>query len=175
MTVRDFEGIHPKIHHDAYVDAMALVIGDTKVGAHSSLWPFVVVRGDVNSIRIGSHTNIQDHSVLHVTHDSPYHPGGHATRIGDHVTVGHRVILHGCAVHDYCLIGMGAVVMDGAVIHSNTLLAAGSLVPPNKELEGGFIWLGSPVRRGRALTPEEIESISYSAQHYVRLKNRHRV
>ncbi len=173
MTLRQFETTQPRMHANAWVDETALVIGNVEIGADSSLWPFVVARGDVNSIRIGARTNIQDHSVLHVTHDGPHNPGGYALTIGDEVTVGHRVILHGCTVHDSCLIGMGAVVMDGAVIPSQTLLAAGSLVPPGKELQGGHIWMGSPVRKGRALTPEEIESIGYSSEHYVRLKNRH--
>ncbi len=174
MTIRRFENITPVIDASAYVDDAALVIGDVAIGANSSLWPFVVARGDVNAIRIGARTNIQDHSVLHVTHDGPYNPGGHALHIGDEVTVGHRVILHGCTVEDRCLIGMGATIMDGALVRSQCMVAAGSLVPPGKELESGYLWLGSPVRRQRELRADELAAIAYSAQHYQRLKDRHR-
>ncbi len=173
MAIRDFENILPDLHPDTYVDETALVIGDVVIGKDSSVWPFTIIRGDVNRIRIGANTNIQDNSVLHVTHDGPYNPGGYALTIGDNVTVGHRVVLHGCTVHDNCLIGMGATIMDGVVIQANSLIAAGSLVTPDKELEGGYLWMGSPARRVRELTDEERDSIAYSAQHYVRLKNRH--
>ncbi|MDR9435334.1 MAG: gamma carbonic anhydrase family protein [Thiohalophilus sp.] len=172
MAIRDFEEIMPDLHPDAYVDESALVIGDVVIGADSSVWPFTVIRGDVNAIRIGANTNIQDNSVLHVTHDGPYNPGGYALNVGDNVTVGHRAILHGCSIADNCLIGMGATVMDGVTVHEHTIIGAGSLVTPGKELEGG-LWLGSPARKVRELTDEERESIAYSAQHYVRLKNRH--
>lgn len=173
MTTGSFEGIHPLIDSTAYIHDQALVVGDVEIGRHSSVWPFTVIRGDVNRIRIGSQTNLQDNSVLHVTHDGPYHPGGYALQVGDDVTVGHRVILHGCRVGNQCLIGMGAIVMDGAVLHDRVLLGAGSLVPPGKELEGGYLWLGQPAKRVRELTGQEIESLAYSAQHYVRLKNRY--
>lgn len=149
------------------------VIGDVEIGHDSSVWPFTLIRADVNSIRIGEQTNIQDNSVLHVTHDGPYNPGGNALQVGNKVTVGHRAILHGCTIHDNCLIGMGATVMDGAVIHANTIIGAGSLVTPGKELEGGYLWVGSPARRVRALSEDEIKAIDYSTGHYVKLKNRH--
>ena len=173
MAIRDFENILPDLHPDAYVDETALVVGDVTLGQDSSVWPFTVIRGDVNTIRIGASTNIQDNSVLHVTHDGPYNPGGYGLLVGDNVTVGHRVVLHGCTVHDNCLIGMGATIMDGAVVHPQTIVGAGSLVTPGKELEGGYLWLGCPARQVRELSDEERESIAYSAQHYVRLKNRH--
>lgn len=172
MAIRDFEEVMPDLHPDAYVDESALVIGDVVIGADSSVWPFTVIRGDVNAIRIGANTNIQDNSVLHVTHDGPHNPGGYALHIGDNVTVGHRVILHGCTIEDNCLIGMGATVMDGVVVHEHTIIGAGALVTPGKELESG-LWLGSPARKVRELTDQERESIAYSAGHYVRLKNRH--
>lgn len=174
MAVREFENTLPDIHPTAYVDATALVIGDVVLGQHSSLWPGTVVRGDVNKIRIGNHTNIQDNSVLHVSHDGPVHPGGHALEIGNHVTVGHRVILHGCTVRNNCLIGMGATIMDGAVIQPLTIVGAGALVTEGRELESGFLWIGAPARRLRALTEEEIDAIDYSARHYVSLKDRHK-
>ncbi len=173
-SIREFEGIRPAIAESAYIDAQALIIGDVHIGEHSSIWPFTVVRGDVNIIRIGDHTNIQDNSVLHVTHDGPYNPGGFGLHIGNNVTVGHRVTLHGCRIMNNCLIGMSATIMDGAVVHPLSIVGAGALVTPGKVLESGYLWLGSPVRRARALSQKEIDSIEYSAQHYVRLKNRHR-
>jgi len=173
MAIRDFEDILPDIDPSVFVEDSALVIGDVTIGANSSIWPFTIIRGDVNKIRIGENTNIQDNSVLHVTHDGPYNPGGYALKVGNNITVGHRVTLHGCTIEDNCLIGMSATIMDGAIVHSNNLIGAGSLVAPGKELESGYLWLGNPARKVRALTDKEIESIQYSAQHYVRLKNRH--
>ena len=173
MTIRAFEDNHPQLANDVYVDDMALVLGDVQVGADSSIWPFSVVRGDVNSIRIGARSNLQDNCVVHVSHDSYYLPGGHATVIGDEVTVGHQVILHGCQIGDRCLIGMGSVVMDGVVIEPETILGAGSIVTENKILEGGYVWLGRPAKRIRPITDAERKHLLYSAQHYVRLKDRH--
>lgn len=173
MTIRQFENIHPSIEANTYIDDSALVIGNVSIGTETSVWPFTVIRGDVNAITIGSQTNIQDHTVCHVTHDGPYNPGGYALKVGDRVTIGHRVTLHGCTVGDDCLIGMGATIMDGAVIEPNSLIGAGSLVTPNKNLEGGYLWMGSPARKVRKLSSDEIESVAYSAQHYVRLLKRH--
>jgi carbonic anhydrase/acetyltransferase-like protein (isoleucine patch superfamily) len=155
------------------VDNTALVVGRVRIGDDASLWPMAVARGDVNAIEIGARTNIQDGSVLHVTYDSHYEPGGRPLCIGDGVTVGHRVILHACTVGDYCLIGMGSVVLDGAVLQPRLMLGAGSLVSPGKELEGGFLWLGSPARKMRPLTDQELAFLEYSALHYVALKNKH--
>ena len=173
MAIRDFEDHLPDIHPTSYIDDKALIIGHVKIGEHCSLWPFTVVRGDINSITIGNNTNIQDNSVLHVTHAGPYNTSGYSLTIGNNITVGHRVILHGCTIEDNCLIGMGSTIMDGAIIQTNTYIAAGSLVPPGKKLESGYLWKGSPAKKARALTEEEIESIQYSAQHYVQLKNRY--
>jgi carbonic anhydrase/acetyltransferase-like protein (isoleucine patch superfamily) len=173
MTIERFEGCLPRIHASAYVAASALVIGDVEVGADSSLWPMTVVRGDIHTIRIGARSNIQDGSVLHVTHASEYAPGGFGLQVGDEVTVGHRVILHGCILEDRCLIGMGSIVMDGARVGSGALLGAGSLVTPGKVLEGGYLWLGAPARRVRPLTPQERDYLAYSAAHYIGLKDRH--
>ena len=173
MSIRVFENWVPQIDSTAYVDPTALVIGAVSIGPDASLWPMVVARGDIQSIHIGARTNIQDGSILHVTHDGPLSPGGHALRIGNDVTVGHRVILHGCAIGDHCLIGMGSVVMDGARLESRVILGAGSLVSPGKALEGGYLWLGSPARRVRPLRAEELAYLDYSSTHYVDLKNRH--
>lgn len=172
MTVRAFEGHAPRVPASAYVDAQALVLGDVELGADSSVWPMTVLRGDVHAIRVGARTNLQDGSVVHVTHDCKYSPGGFAAAVGDDVTVGHRAVLHACAIGDRCLVGMGAVVLDGAVVGAETMLAAGCLVPPGKELDGGGLWVGSPARRLRALTDAERGFLRYSAAHYVELKNR---
>lgn len=173
MTIRNFEKIAPVIDQSAFIDETALVIGDVTIGEDSSLWPMVVARGDVNSIRIGARTNIQDGSILHVNHDSEHDPGGSVVVVGSDVTVGHKAILHGCTIEDGCLVGMAATIMDGAVLRSGVLLAAGSLVTPGQELAGGFLWLGSPARKGRPLKAAEIEFLKYSPAHYVELKNRH--
>ncbi len=174
MAIRTFSGNTPVIAASAYVDDGAIVIGDVSIDDDSSLWPFVVARGDVNSIRIGKRTNIQDACVLHVTHDGKYTPGGYALNVGDDVTVGHRVILHACTVGNLCLIGMSSTIMDGAVLGDKLILGAGSLVPPGKKLEGGYLYVGSPVKQVRKLTEQELESLEYSAAHYVKLKNDHK-
>ena len=173
MTIRTFQDKTPDIADTAFVDETAIVIGDVTIGADSSLWPMAVARGDVHSITIGERTNIQDASVLHVTHDGKYTPGGFPLNIGDDVTVGHRVTLHACTVGNLCLIGMSATIMDGAVIGEKSIIAAGALVPTGKELEGGYLYVGSPVKRVRALTYEELESLEYSANHYVKMKDMH--
>ncbi len=173
MTIKTFAGISPEISSSAYVDEMALVLGEVTLGEDVSIWPMTVVRGDVNRIEIGARTNIQDGSVLHVTHDSEYAPGGFPLLIGEDVTVGHKVILHACTVGNYCLVGMGATVLDGAVLEDRVMLGAGSLVSPGKVLEGGYLWLGSPARRVRELTGKELAWLEYSSRHYVKLKQRH--
>jgi len=174
MTIRNFENLEPGIAESAYIDAAAVVIGDVEIGADSSVWPMTVIRGDIHSIKIGERTNIQDGSILHVTHDSEFAPGGFGVVVGSHVTVAHKVVLHGCTVEDKCLIGMGSVVLDGARIESGAVLAAGSLVSPGKVLEGGYLWRGSPARQVRELTDKEKAFLDYSAGHYVWLANRHK-
>lgn len=174
MSVRPFEECKPLIHPTAYVDETALVIGDVEIGQDSSIWPMSVVRGDIQSIRIGARTSIQDGTIIHVTHDSRFCPGGQPTVIGNDVTVGHKVILHACTIENFCLIGMGAIVMDKAVVQSRVTLGAGSVVPPGKVLESGFLYVGSPIRQVRPLTERELEFLEYSAQNYRRLKDRYR-
>ena len=170
-NIRPYKNILPRIADTAYVDEAACVIGDVEIGDDSSIWPMVSVRGDVNSIRIGARTNVQDGCVLHVTHDGPLSPGGFALTIGDDVTVGHGVILHACTVEDQCLIGMGAVVLDGAVVDSGAMVGAGSIVSPRKVLPGGYLYLGSPARQVRELSDKEKDFLKHSAKHYVDLKN----
>ena len=171
--IRRFEGITPTLGAGAWVDDAAQVIGDVVLGADSSVWPLVTIRGDVNAIRIGARTNVQDNSCLHVTHDGPHSPGGAPLVIGDDVTIGHSVILHACTIGNRVMIGMGSLVMDKVVVEDDVLLAAGSLVPPGKRLESGHLYRGSPATKVRALTDEERKQLRYSALHYVRVKNRH--
>ncbi len=173
MNVRSYQGSTPIIHSSAYVDSTALVIGDVSIGEQASIWPMCVVRGDVHRIEIGARSNIQDGSILHVTHDSGYKPGGLPLLIGAGVTVGHNVVLHACTVGDFCLIGIGSVILDGAILHDKVMLGAGSLVTPGKSLTGGYLWVGRPAKRVRALTVKELEYLEYSAGHYVKLKTRH--
>jgi carbonic anhydrase/acetyltransferase-like protein (isoleucine patch superfamily) len=175
MSIRSFQGILPTIAETAYIDESAVVIGKVSIGEHSSIWPMAVVRGDVNSITIGAYTNIQDGSILHVTHDGKYTPGGYKLTIGDYITVGHKAILHACTLGDYCLIGMASTIMDGAVLAPRIILAAGSLVPSGKTLEGGYLWMGSPAKKIRPLNEQELASLEYSAAHYAKLKEQHRV
>jgi carbonic anhydrase/acetyltransferase-like protein (isoleucine patch superfamily) len=179
MTIRKFESHTPDIHPTAYIDETALVSGEVKIGEDSSVWPMTVIRGDVNHIRIGKRTNIQDASVLHVTHAPNEHSKkigaaqtGYALIIGDDVTVGHKALLHACEIGNRVLVGMGAIVMDGTVVEDETIIAAGSLVPPGKTLESGFLWIGNPARKARELTDKEKQYLNYSAEHYVRLKTR---
>lgn len=172
-NIRSFEKFSPQIAATAFIDESAIVIGNVTIGEDSSVWPCCSVRGDIHTIVIGARSNIQDGSVLHVTHDSEFAPGGFSLTVGDDVTVGHNVVLHACTIEDRCLIGMGSVVLDGAVVQSGAMVGAGSLVPPNKILEGGYMWLGSPVKKVRELTEKEKTFLGYSANHYVTLKNRH--
>ena len=174
MTIRNFEQFTPDIDPSAFVDEAAVVTGNVVIGAGSSVWPMCSIRGDIHTIRIGERTNIQDGSILHVTHDSEFAPGGNPLSIGNDVTVGHNAVVHACTVGDLCLVGMGAVLLDGAVVENEVMIGAGSLVPPNKVLDSGYLWLGSPVKKVRALTEKEKAFLRYSARHYVELKNRHK-
>lgn len=166
-----YQGITPQLGNRVYVHPAACVIGDVVLGDDVSVWPGAVIRGDVNHIRIGAGSNIQDGSVLHVSHKSSWDAEGSPLIIGSNVTVGHKVILHGCTIADECLIGMGAIVMDKVVVEPRVLIGAGSLVPEGKVLESGHLYLGSPVRRVRPLSERELAHFLYSAQHYIRLKN----
>jgi len=171
MSIRPYKGIMPNIDKTAYVDEDSTVIGDVSIGKDSSIWPMVAVRGDVHKITIGQRTNIQDGSVLHVTADNEFNPGGHALVVGDDVTVGHGAILHACTVGNFSLVGMGATILDGAVIQDEVMVAAGSIVTPGKVLESGFMYMGSPARKVRPLKDKELEYLHFSSQHYVNLKN----
>ncbi|MFR0689081.1 gamma carbonic anhydrase family protein [Enterobacterales bacterium AE_CKDN230030158-1A_HGKHYDSX7] len=173
MTIRSYQGKTPSLGERVFVDASAVVIGDVEIGADSSVWPLVVIRGDMHRIRIGARTSVQDGSVLHITHAGPFNPDGFPLTIGDEVTIGHKVLLHGCTLGSRILVGMGSIVMDGAVIEDEVILGAGSLVPPGKVLESGFLYVGSPAKKARPLTDKERAFFSYTAGNYVKLKDRH--
>ena len=158
--IRAWGGKTPRLADDVWIADGAVVVGDVEIGPGSSVWFGSIVRGDVNQVRVGARTNLQDHAILHVS------GGTHPTAVGDDVTVGHRVTLHGCTVKDRCLIGIGAVVMDGAVIGEDSMVGAGSLVPPGMVVPPGKLALGSPARVKRDLTREEIASFRRSAASY---------
>ncbi|HLA32158.1 MAG TPA: gamma carbonic anhydrase family protein [Pseudomonas sp.] len=172
-ALRTYQNIAPQLGERVFVDACAVVLGDVVIGADSSVWPLVVIRGDMHSIRIGERSSIQDGSVLHITHAGPFNPDGYPLTIGDDVTVGHKVILHGCSVGNRVLIGMGSIVMDGAVIEDEVVLGAGSLVPPGKRLVSGYLYVGSPAKQARPLSDKELSYFRYSADNYVKLKDLH--
>jgi len=166
--IKPFKGVQPQIAETAFVHEMATVIGDVHIGEHSSIWPGAVLRGDMYYIRIGRYTNIQDGSILHVT------AGKYPAIVGDHVTVGHNVVLHGCTVDDHCLIGMGAIVLDDAVIGEGALVAAGALVAMGQVVPPRTLVAGVPAKVKRELTDEELKRMAEGCQHYLELKELYR-
>jgi carbonic anhydrase/acetyltransferase-like protein (isoleucine patch superfamily) len=174
MNIRAYRGTMPALGARVYVDESALVIGRVTLGDDVSVWPFAVVRGDINFIEIGARTNVQDGSVLHVVHDSAYMPGGLPLVVGEDVTVGHKAVLHAARIGNRCLIGMGAVILDGAVIGDDVVVGAGSIVPPGKHLSSHGLYLGNPAKRLRELASKEIEQLLYGAAHYVKVKDHYR-
>jgi carbonic anhydrase/acetyltransferase-like protein (isoleucine patch superfamily) len=161
--IRSYHGRAPKIAPSVYVDPAAVIIGDVTIGEHSSVWPSVVIRGDVNWIRIGARTNIQDGSVLHVMKDT------HPLELGDGVTVGHAAVLHGCTIESRVLVGMGSVILNGARIGAGSIIAARTLVPEGTVVPPGSLFMGHPGKFRRALTPEDQASIDAYAERYVEL------
>ena len=152
----------PQIAASAYIDAQAVIIGDVTIGEQSSVWPCTVIRGDVNFIRIGAKTNVQDGCVLHVMRET------HPLILGDSVTVGHGVILHGCTIASRCLIGMGSVILNGAKIGEGSIIAAGTLIPEGTEVPPGSMFMGHPGKLRRALTAAENDSIDRYASNYIK-------
>lgn len=173
MAIRKYQQHVPQLGERVFIDASAVVIGDVELGEDSSVWPMTVIRGDMHRIRIGARTSVQDGSVLHITHAGPFNPDGYPLIIGDEVTVGHKVTLHGCTLGSRILVGMGSIVMDGAVVGDEVIIGAGSLVPPGKRLESGYLYVGSPVKQARPLTDKERNFFSYTAGNYVKLKDLH--
>lgn len=174
MSIERYKEQTPALGKDVFVHPAATVIGEVALGDGVSVWPGAVIRGDVNFIRIGAGSNIQDCTVLHVSHKSAADPVGAPVVIGRNVTVGHSVILHGCTIGNDCLIGMGAIVMDKAVLQDKVLLGAGSLVPEGKVLESGWLYLGRPAKALRRLSDEELAYFEYSARHYMQLAAEYR-
>ncbi len=171
MPVREYNSVSPSIADTCYIDDSSVLVGEISIGADSSVWPLVAARGDVNYIKIGARTNIQDGSVLHVTRKSSGNPEGNPLIIGDDVTVGHKCMLHGCTLGNRILVGMGAIVMDGAIVEDDVFIGAGTLVPHNKRLESGYLYVGNPMMKKRPLKESEQAFLKVSADNYVRLKD----
>ncbi len=165
--IRDLDGIRPEIHPTAFVHETAEVIGKVKIGPRASLWPYVVLRGDVEEIVVGEGTNIQDNTVVHTDHGIP-------TVLGDWVSVGHSAVLHGCRVGDHCLIGMGAILLNNSVVEEEALVGAGALVPPGMRVPKGHLVMGVPAKVVRPLKPEDIRHIHWNAEEYLRLTEKHK-
>ena len=172
-NIRSFGGKQPEIGNRVLIDPSAIVIGDVTLGDDVSVWPQVVIRGDMHRISVGARSSVQDGCVLHITHAGPYNPDGWPLAIGCDVTVGHNATLHGCTVGDRVLVGMGATIMDGAVVEDDVVIAACALVTPGKRLRSGFLYGGSPAREMRALTEGEMDYFCYVAANYVKLKDEH--
>lgn len=171
MTLASYLDTSPAIGERVYLHPSCQVIGDVTLGDDSSVWCNAVLRGDVNRIVIGRGSNIQDLSVGHVSHRTADKPEGSPLIVGDYVTVGHSVILHGCTIGNECLIGMGSIIMDDVVVPDRVIIGAGSLVSPGKQLESGMLYMGRPAKAVRKLTDAELDYLMYSAEHYMRLKN----
>jgi carbonic anhydrase/acetyltransferase-like protein (isoleucine patch superfamily) len=171
MSIKAYKGIQPILASGCYIDESSVLVGDIECGVDVSIWPLVAARGDVNHIKIGARSNVQDGSVLHVSRVSKENPKGHPLIIGEDVTVGHKCMLHGCELGNRILVGMGAIVMDGAIVEDDVFIGAGSLVPPNKRLQSGYLYVGSPVKQARPLKESERAFLKVSADNYVRLKN----
>ncbi|WP_457623417.1 gamma carbonic anhydrase family protein [Persephonella sp.] len=163
--IKPYNGIYPKIHPSAFIAENAVIIGDVEIGEDSSIWYNVVIRGDVNFIKIGNRTNIQDGTVIHVDHKK------YPTIIGNEVTIGHNVMLHACTIEDRVLVGMSATIMDGVVVGKESIIGAGSLVTPHKKVEPRSLWTGSPAKFKRMLNEEELEWLEKSYKNYIRYKN----
>ncbi|MEM7419539.1 MAG: gamma carbonic anhydrase family protein [Pseudomonadota bacterium] len=171
MTLRTYKSITPSLGAKCYVDPTAVIAGDVVLGDDASIWPLVAARGDVNKIRIGARSNVQDGSVLHVTRKSAQNPEGFPLIIGEDVTVGHKCMLHGCELGSRILVGMGAIIMDGVIVEDDVFIGAGTLVPPNKRLESGYLYVGNPMQKKRPLKESEMAFLKQSAINYVNLKD----
>lgn len=169
--LRNYKGKHPVLGQRVYIDPCATLVGDILLGDDVGIWPMVAARGDVNVIRIGSRSNIQDGTVLHLTRKSADNPQGHPLIIGEDVTVGHKAMLHGCTIGNRVLVGMGAILLDGAIVEDDVMIGAGTLVPPGKRLVSGYLYMGNPMRQARPLKESELAFLKQSADNYVLLKD----
>ena len=168
-NIRPYLNSTPQLSNNCYIDEMSVVIGDVILAENVSVWPFAVIRGDVNHIRIGKNSNVQDHAMLHVSHKKADKPNGSPLIIGEDVTIGHHVTLHGCTIGNRVLIGINSIVLDDAIIPDDVMIGAGTLVPPGKVLESGYLYVGSPAKKVRPLTEQELAFLPYSAQNYVKV------
>lgn len=173
-SIRSHKGITPRLGERVYIDPAATVIGDVSLGDDVSVWPGAVIRGDMHTIKVGNRSNVQDNAVLHITHASEYNPGGWPLTIGDDVVIGHRATLHGCTLGNRILVGIGAIVNDGAVIEDEVIIGAGCMVPPGKTLESGYVYVGNPCKQLRPVTEKERGFFEYLPANYVRLKDQYR-
>lgn len=173
QSIRSHKSLSPQFGERAMVDPSSVVIGDVIMGDDCSVWPGAIIRGDMHKIRIGNKTSVQDNSVLHITHASTFNPDGWPLIIGDEVTIGHSVNLHGCTLGNRILVGIGSIVMDGAIVEDDVVIGAGTLVPPGKRLESGHLYVGSPCKKARPLNNKERAFFSYSAQNYSNLKDQY--
>lgn len=175
QNIRSYLDTYPQSDESNYIDPMAVLIGDVVLGENVSVWPFAVIRGDVNHIRIGKNSNVQDHAMLHVSHKNAAKPVGSPLIIGEDVTIGHHVTLHGCTIGHRVLVGINTIILDDVIIEDDVMIGAGSLVPPRKRLESGFLYVGSPVKQVRKLTEKELEFLPYSAQNYVKVSGNYKL
>lgn len=166
--IYEFLNSTPQFDESVFVAPSADIIGDVTIGSESSVWFNVTIRGDVNWIEIGERCNIQDNSCIHVTNQT------NPTKIGNDVSIGHNVTVHGCTINDRVLVGIQSTILDGAIIESDVMIAAGSLIPPGKKLETGYLYMGTPARKARELSSEEIEHIAQNAQNYVKYQRTYR-
>ncbi|WP_105265695.1 gamma carbonic anhydrase family protein [Pseudoalteromonas sp. T1lg76] len=171
MSLQSYKDKSPQVHKSAYIHESAVIVGDVEIAEDASIWPLVAARGDVNYMRIGKRSNIQDGTVLHLTRASASNPEGYPLIIGEDVTVGHKAMLHGCRLGNRILVGMGAIIMDNVIVEDDVIIGGGALVPPNKTLESGYLYVGSPVKQARPLSDEERAFLKVSADNYVRLKD----
>lgn len=171
MNIRSYKDKKPSLGKGVYVDPSAVILGDVTIEEDSSVWPLVAIRGDMTAIKIGKRTTVQDGSILHSTHPSDFNPGGYPLSIGDDVSVGHQAMLHGCTIGDRVVVGMACIVMDGAIVENDVVIGAGSLVPPGKTLESGYLYVGRPAKQVRPLTDKEMAFFTYVAGNYVKVKN----
>jgi len=174
MTLLSYEGRTPRIDPTAFVAPGARLIGDVEIGPEASIWYNCVLRGDVNAIRVGARSNIQDGTVLHVDSPEPGHPAGYPTLIGEEVLIGHLAMVHGCILRDRAFVGLGAIVMDGCEIEGDAMLAAGAMLTPGKRIPAGQLWAGRPAKYVRDLREADIAAMRAGVAHYVELARRHR-